>query len=70
MTDMLGIIESPQRLTHILYKSNMSYGQLIKYLHEMKEMGMIEEQKKPFRSFKITNKGKLFRDILLSKKEV
>jgi len=70
MTDMLGIIESPQRLTHILYRSNMSYGQLIKYLHEMKEMGMIEEQKKPFRSFKITNKGKLFRDILLSKKEV
>jgi len=70
MTDMLGIIESPQRLTHILYKSNMSYGQLIKYLHEMKEMGMIEERKKPFRSFKITNKGKLFREMLLSKKGV
>ena len=70
MTDMLGIIQSPQRLTHILYRSNMSYGQLIKYLHEMKEMGMIEEHKKPFRYFKITNKGKLFRDMLLSKKEI
>ncbi len=67
---MLGIIESPQRLTHILYRSNMSYGQLIKYLDEMKEMGMIEEHKKPFRCFKITNKGKLFREMLLSKKEV
>jgi len=70
MTDMLGIIESPQRLTHILYRSNMSYGQLIKYLQEMKEMGMIEENNKPFRSFKITNKGKLFRELLLDKKEI
>jgi len=33
-------------------------------------MGMIEEHKKPFRSFKITNKGKLFREMVLSKKEV
>jgi len=70
MADMLGIIGSPQRLTHILYRSNMSYGQLIKYLQEMKEMGMIEEHKKPFRSFKITNKGKLFREMLLDKKEI
>jgi len=68
MTDMLGIIQSPQRLTHILYRSNMSYGQLIKYLQEMKEMGMIEERKTPFRSFKITSKGKLFREMLLDKK--
>ena len=70
MADMLGLIQSPQRLTHILYRSNMSYGQLIKYLQEMKEMGMIEELQKPFRSFKITNKGKLFREMLISKKEV
>jgi len=70
MADMLGIIQTPKRLTHILYRSNMSYGQLIKYLQEMKEMGMIEEHQKPFRSFNITNKGKLFREMLLSKKEV
>jgi len=70
MADMLGIIQTPKRLTHILYRSNMSYGQLIKYLQEMKEMGMIEELQKPFRSFKITNKGKLFREMLISKKEV
>jgi len=70
MTDMLGIIESPQRLTHILYRSNMSYGQLVKYIREMKEMGMIQEINKPFRSFKITDKGKLFREMLLDKKLV
>jgi len=68
MTDMLGIIQSPQRLTHILYRSNMSYGQLVKYIREMKEMGMIQEINKPFRSFKITDKGKLFREMLLDKK--
>ncbi len=68
MTDMLGIIQSPQRLTHILYRSNMSYGQLVKYIREMKDMGMIQEINKPFRSFKITDKGKLFREMLLDKK--
>ena len=64
MSDMLGILQSPRRLTHILYRSNMSYGQLIKYIHEMKEMGMIEEMNGSFRSFKITTKGKLFRDMI------
>jgi len=68
MSEMLGILESPQRLTHILYKSNMSYSQLIKYLHEMKKLGMVEEHKTPYRSFKITPKGKLFREMLIEKK--
>jgi len=57
-----------ERLTHILYRSNMSYGQLIKYIHEMKEMGMIEEMNGSFRSFQITTKGKLFRDMITKRK--
>ena len=69
MSDMLGILATPQRLTHILYRSNMSYGQLIKYIHEMKELELIKENSQPFRSFQITNKGKLFRGMLLGKKE-
>ncbi len=64
MTDMLNIVQSPQRLTHVLYRSNMSYAQLVKYLNEMKGMGMVKEQKKPFRSFLITDKGKLFLEMI------
>ena len=64
MTDLLDIIKQPQRLTHILYRSNMSYGQLVKYLNDMIEMGMAEEQHQPFRAFFITSKGKLFLDMI------
>ena len=68
MVDIMGVMKEPQRLTHVLYRSNMSYSQLIKYLNELKAMGMIEEHKEPFRSFKITSKGKLFREMLLGNK--
>ena len=68
MSDLLGIIQQPQRLTHILYKSNMSYGQLVKYLTDMIELGMAQEQKEPFRAFAITSKGKLFLDMMNNKK--
>ncbi len=64
MSDLLDIIKQPQRLTHILYRSNMSYGQLVKYLNDMIEMGMAEERSLPFRAFSITSKGKLFLDMI------
>lgn len=69
MTDMLNIVQSPQRLTHVLYRSNMSYAQLVKYLNEMKGMGMVKEQTKPFRSFIITDKGKLFLEMIGASKK-
>jgi len=68
MSDLLEITKQPQRLTHILYKSNMSYGQLSKYLDELTELGFIEVHSKPFRAFVITPKGKQFLDMLSSKK--
>jgi len=64
ISDMLTIVQSPQKLTHVLYRSNMSYGQLVKYLNEMKELGMIKEQKLPFRTFIITEKGKQFLQMI------
>ncbi len=64
ISDMLTIVQSPQKLTHVLYRSNMSYGQLVKYLTEMKELGMIKEQKLPFRTFIITEKGKQFLQMI------
>ena len=64
MTDLLQNMLEPRRLTHILYASNMSYSQLIKYLNSMKEMGLTEEQHVPFRAFRITAEGKTFVDLI------
>lgn len=64
MSDLLQIVQQPQRLTHILYRSNMSYGQLVKYLTDMIDLDMVEEKNDPFRAFTITSKGKIFLQIL------
>jgi len=68
MSDLLEIVKQPQRLTHILYKSNMSYGQLSKYLDELTELEFLEIKTQPFRSFVITAKGKQFNDMLTTRK--
>ena len=68
MSDLLEITKQPQRLTHILYKSNMSYGQLSKYLDDLTELEFIEIRTSPFRAFLITPKGKQFSDMLTTKK--
>lgn len=64
MTDLLSNVKEPRRLTHILYRSNMSYSQLVKYLDSLKEFGFLEETKKPFRAFSITDDGKTFMDLV------
>ena len=64
MADLLDIIQEPRRVTHILYKSNMSYVQLLKYLENLKNLGLAEEKSKPFRSFKITDNGKMFMGLI------
>jgi len=64
MTDLLQIVQQPQRLTHILYRSNMSYGQLVKYLTDMIDLDMVEEKSEPFRAFTITSKGKIFLQMI------
>jgi len=64
MADLLEIMQEPRRLTHILYKSNMSYVQLVKYLDDLMGMGLAEKHKLPFRSFTITSNGKLFMDLV------
>ena len=64
MSDLLNIMQEPRRLTHILYKSNMSYVQLVKYLDDLIDMGLAEKRQEPFRSFRITSNGKLFMDLV------
>ena len=64
MGDLLEIIQEPRRVTHILYKSNMSYVQLLKYLENLKQLGLAEERARPFRSFMITENGKTFKNLI------
>ena len=64
MADLLDVMQEPRRLTHILYKSNMSYVQLVKYLDNLIDMGLAEKRKEPFRSYTITDNGKLFRNLV------
>jgi len=64
MGDLLNIMQEPRRLTHILYKSNMSYVQLVKYLDNLIDMGLAEKRQEPFRSFTITTNGKLFMNLI------
>ncbi|MCZ6583003.1 MAG: hypothetical protein O6761_07530 [Thaumarchaeota archaeon] len=67
MSDLLDIIQEPRRVTHILYKSNMSYVQLLKYLANLKELGFAEEMQEPFRCYKITENGKTFKSLVTRK---
>jgi len=64
MGDLLGIIQEPRRVTHILYKSNMSYVQLLKYLDNLKDLGLVEVRTKPYRSYMITENGKMFMHLI------
>ena len=64
MADLLNIMQEPRRLTHILYKSNMSYVQLVKYLDNLIEMGFAEKIIEPHRAYGITINGKLFIDLV------
>ena len=70
MSDLLTIINEPQRLTHILYRSNMSYAQLVRYLDDLLEMGLAEEQIQPFRSFLITSRGQKFLGMVKKKSKI
>jgi len=64
MADLLGIMQEPRRLTHILYKSNMSYVQLVKYLDDLMERGLAEKRQEPHRCYSITDNGKLFMQLV------
>jgi predicted transcriptional regulator len=69
ISDLLENMREPRRLTHLLYASNLSYSQLIKYIKIVKEMGLVIEQKKPFVSFMVTPDGEFFMNMV-SKREV
>jgi predicted transcriptional regulator len=64
MGDLLVNTMEPKKLTHLLYGSNMSYTQLVKYLNTLIDLELIREEKKPVRTFMITDQGKSFLSII------
>jgi len=69
MSDLLQSMKEPRRVTHLLYATNLSYSQLVKYLKIVREMGLAQKQMKPFTSFMITTDGKLFMDMVNKRQE-
>ncbi|MEM2760383.1 MAG: winged helix-turn-helix domain-containing protein [Nitrososphaerales archaeon] len=60
MMDILEYLLEPRRVTHILYRSNLSYTALRKYLMSLTKLGFIEEVGDTYRSFCITENGRAF----------
>ena len=69
ISDLLENMREPRKLTHLLYASNLSYTQLIKYIKIVKEMGLVTAQEKPFASYAVTPDGDFFIQMV-SKREV
>lgn len=69
ISDILENMREPRRVTHLLYASNLSYTQLIKYIKIVKEMGLVTEHKGPFLSYIVTPDGEFFIQMI-RKREV
>lgn len=64
--DLLDSMQEPSRLTHVLFRTNLSYAQIKKYLDMLVQMGLIQEVQEPYAGFQITERGRLFAQILAS----
>jgi len=70
ISDLLQNMKEPKRVTHLLYGSNLSYSQLVKYLKIVTEMGLAKENKNPFRSYLITTDGQFFIEMVKKRQEI
>lgn len=66
MGDLLGNMNQPTKITHILYKTNLSHSQLKKHLEMLVGMGFVQEINKPIHSFVITERGRTFVQLIAS----
>lgn len=57
LLDMLHVCKTPVKKTHILYKANINFYQLTKYLDLLCTAGMVEVIESPFSGYRITEKG-------------
>lgn len=66
MADVLMTLKEPRIVTHMMYATNLSYGQLKKYLALLTNIGLADEVKgrENRRLFRITEKGMIFVDAI------
>lgn len=66
---LLRIVEvtaTPAKKTHILYKANLNFYQLNRYIDELVRLGFIKEIDIPFKGYVTTEKGKQFLTMMKS----
>lgn len=66
MMELLKNIDEPIKLTHVLYRTNLSYLRVRKYLDLLITMELAKEVVEEHRVFVITEKGKHFLRIFAS----
>ena len=55
---ILDIANTPVKKTHILYRANINFYQLTRYLDLLLNLGMIEHINEPCKGFRTTEKGR------------
>ncbi len=58
LLEILNIAQSSIKKTHILYKANINFYQLTRYLDLLMHLGMLEAVKTPYNAYRITEKGR------------
>jgi predicted transcriptional regulator len=66
LADILETMDLPIKPTHVLYRTNLSHPQLKKYLQLLVSMGFAQELEKPSHSFVVTEKGRMFVQLIES----
>ncbi len=64
MMDLLDNMYQPTKLTRLLYRTNLSYAQLKRYLDMLIQMGLVQEVHESCHGFLITEKGRVFLQIV------
>lgn len=57
---MLDIAREPVKKTHLIYRANINFAQLVRYLNFLVSSGMLEYIEEPFRGYRTTEKGLRF----------
>lgn len=57
---ILEVTLTPAKKTHVLYRANLNFYQLNKYIDELVNLGLIMEVEEPFKGYMATERGRQF----------
>ena len=63
LLEILEIGKTPVKKTHILYKANINFHQLTKYLDLLLSLQMLEEIGEPYKGYRTTEKGRQMMEL-------